>query len=122
MEEKRPPRPWTRLRQSLRRQHAQGEACIDDVGRQISGCVRTAADDLRKADLLRVGHTLPEIAERAAVIEVRRMDGMAGCPQIVGKRQESRRLSLGVMEQEYRCHHGTVASLRPAINVASGAL
>jgi hypothetical protein len=49
------------------------------------------------------------------------MDGVAGCPQIVGKRQEPGRLPLRMMEQEYRRHHGTVASLRPAANAAHGA-
>ena len=44
------------------------------------------------------------------------MDSVAGRPQLVGKRQEPRRLPLRVMKQEYRCHHGTVASLRPAFN------
>ena len=34
------------------------------------------------------------------------MDGVAGCPQIVGKRQEPRRLPLRVMKQEYGCHQG----------------
>ena len=48
------------------------------------------------------------------------MDSVAGRPQLVGKRQEPRRLPLRVMKQEYRCHHGTVASLRPAFNAAPG--
>jgi hypothetical protein len=39
------------------------------------------------------------------------MEGVAGSPQVVGERQEPGRLPLRVMKQEYRCHHGTVASL-----------
>jgi hypothetical protein len=76
--------------------HAEREAGIDDVGRQVFICLRTAPDDLRKTDLLGVGSALLEVAERVAVIEVGRMDGVAGCPQIVGKLQEPRRLPLRV--------------------------
>ena len=49
------------------------------------------------------------------------MDSVAGRPQIVRERQEPGRLPSRVMKQEHRCHHGTVASLRPALNAAQGA-
>jgi hypothetical protein len=52
MEEERPSRTRPRLGQGLRGQAAEREARIDDVGGQLFGGRRTAADDLAEADLL----------------------------------------------------------------------
>jgi hypothetical protein len=68
-------------------------------------------DDLWKADLLGVGDTLVEVPERVAVVEVRRVDRMAGLPQFVSEVEEPGRLPLRMMKQEQRRHDDTVANV-----------
>jgi hypothetical protein len=80
MEEDRPPRTGSRLRERLRRHHAEREAGIDDVGRQSLGCLRAAADDLLEADPPGVGHALVDVLERLALVQVRRVDRVTGFP------------------------------------------
>ena len=52
------------------------------------------------AGLLDVGHALVDAAERAALEQVRRVNGVAGRPQLVGEGADAGRQPLSVVEQQ----------------------
>ena len=65
-----------------------------------------ALRDRLEADLLRITDALVERRERVPVVEIRCVHGVPGSAQRVGERQESCRLSLGVVEEQYLGHGG----------------
>ena len=92
------------LGEHLRRQGAQRESGVDDLGRQILRSGRAALDDHVETDLLGVGDPVGELRKRLSVVQIRGVYHVAGCPQLVGESEESLGLPLCMMEEEYLGH------------------
>src|SRR5439155_14617473 len=93
-----------RLGQHLSGQRSERESGIDELVRQAVGCESTALADRVEADLLGVADAVVELGEGLAVVEVRGMNDVSGSPQLVGKREESARLTVCVVEEQYLGH------------------
>jgi hypothetical protein len=101
-----------RLRERLRGHAAEREPGVHDVDRQPGRELRAAVDDALEAGLARVRDALVDVVERVAVVEVGRVDGVAGLAQLVGEGQEPRRLPLRVMEEQHGRHIDTLGQAR----------
>jgi hypothetical protein len=89
----------------LRRQDTERESRVDELAGQLARRARAAVDDLAgKTELLGIGHTFVDRSERAAVIEIGRVHGVAGRSQFARERGETFCLAQRVMEQQYLCH------------------
>ncbi len=84
----------------LRRQHAEREPGVDELGRQFVGDADAALPHLVESDLTDVGETLVDALERASVEQVRRVHDVAGGPQVVGERAHAGGQPLCVVEQQ----------------------
>ena len=84
----------------LRRQHAEREPGVDELGRQVVGDADAALQHVVEPDLLDVGETLVDRPERASVEQVRRVHGVPGGPQVVGERAHAGGQPLCVVEQQ----------------------
>lgn len=74
VDQERAPRVRPGLRELLGGEHAQGEAGVEGVTRQLPGGAHAALGDLAEADPLDVGATLLQRAEDAPLEEVRGVD------------------------------------------------
>ena len=68
--------------------------------RQPFGAESASLEDVSESDLLRVADALVQVIERIAVVEVGRVNNVPGSAELIGEREESRRLALSVMEEE----------------------
>ena len=92
------------LRQLLRRHHSQGEAGVHEVARQFIGRAHTSLEDCVEADLLGVRDPFREVGEGFAVVQVGRVDNVAGGAQLRGEFANADREPVGVVEKEYFSH------------------
>jgi hypothetical protein len=68
------------------KQHAEGEADVDDLAQQgFDGRARTVDYRRRPAELLGVGHPVLDRVERPAVVEVGRVHGVASVAQRISE-------------------------------------
>src|SRR6266536_4932746 len=97
-------RAGTRLGQHLRSRHPEREAGIDELVRQALSGEPTPLADRVEADLLGVANALVERSERLALVEIRGVNRVPGCAELVGERKESGCLSLCVVKEQYLGH------------------
>ena len=83
----------------LRRQHAEREPGVYELGGQLVGDADAALPHVVESDLTDVGDTLVNALERASVEQVRRVHGVPGGPQVVGERAHAGGQPLCVVEQ-----------------------
>jgi hypothetical protein len=78
VDQQRPLRPLSCLRQALRRHHAEREAGVDQGGRQLLGRPDIALDQRSEPDPTGVAHPFLQGGEGATVVQVWRVNGVAG--------------------------------------------
>ena len=93
-----------RLRELLRRQHAERETAVDEIVRQSIGLAHAAVEDLHEPDFVHVRETLLDACERLALEEIRRVHRVTRPSQLVRERMEARRLALSMVEEQYVGH------------------
>ena len=113
VEEQRTSRPGTRLGQLLRREHPQGEAGVNELGREAIRRPRPSRDHLAEPDLPGVRDAFVDSVEGAALEQIGRVNGVAGPAQIIGEREETRRPPQDVVEHQ---NFGHVAPLSARSN------
>jgi hypothetical protein len=114
VEQQRAARAGPGLGEPLRRDDAQREACVHDIGRQGPDRLHTAHGDLVEADLFDEGHAVVDALEGASFEQVRGVHGVAGGPQRVGEPGDAGRQTLHVVEQ-HDCGHAVALQPRQAL-------
>ena len=89
-----------RLGQLLRGQDAEREPDVDERGRELLGDADAAFPHRLEAHALDVRHALVDAGERPAFEQIRRVDRVAGRPELVGEGDHAERQPLGVMEEQ----------------------
>ena len=103
-DEHRPTRPSPSLGQSLRRQHAERDADVEEIRRQALHSVRPPVSDSSEAERLGELNALGEIAERPPVIEVGRVHRVPTGSNLLSQPNDTVGEPKGVMEQNDRSH------------------
>jgi hypothetical protein len=104
MEENRAFRTRSGLGEHLRRQDAEREAEVDELRGQRVGGGSAAVHDRPEPDLAGVVDSVRELGERAAAVEVGRMNSVPGGSKLVGEPDDPGRQAEGVMEGENLGH------------------
>ena len=99
-EEQRSLGTWSRLGQLLCCHDSEREPGIDELVRQAGRREPAALLNRPEANLLRVADALVEVGEGLAVVEVGRVNDVAGGSQFVREREEALSLALGMMEEQ----------------------
>jgi hypothetical protein len=115
-----PAAPGRVLRQLLCRQHAEREAGEDQVRPQAVGGPYPTRGDGFEPDVPGVADTGIEVVERLAQVQVGDVDGVAGTSERVGERDDARRTSLRMVEQQHLCHVRPPSSARCRDHAAVG--
>src|SRR5579871_5324724 len=107
MEQQRAPGSGPGLGQLLGREHAEREPRVHQVVGQAVDGADAPFDHVPEADRLDVGKPLLDAAERAALEQVRRVDGVLGVPKLVGEGGNARGQALRVVKENYLSHLST---------------
>ena len=112
VEEEGPLRTGPRLRQHLRRHHAEREAAVDELVREILGRGAAALEDRAEADLSRVRDAVVDRVEGLALVEVGRVHYVALATQPVRERHDPGRQPERVVEEQ-DLGHGPKTDMKP---------
>ncbi len=108
--------PLPCLGEELGREHAERDACVDDVGRQFPGRRGTPRGDLPEPDLPHVSETAVNRVEPPPGEEVRRVHGVPFLPQSICQVDDTVGQALHVVEEEDLGHR---SSMPPVVHSTS---